>query len=163
MITGWNEWIAGRWSGAGVGYAGVTQTFAGEYPITSDPDSLQSTYFVDCFNPEFSRDIEPMKGGFGDNCLWQMTDYIYRHKETRTAENAFGQWAIDLSDSVGRWLAVGPEYRDYEGDITHRYSPGHVGGEQNGFCTNDSGRDDLVTAPCNKQQTIAKKGSTHSC
>lgn len=31
-----------------------------------------------------------------------------RYKGTRTAENAFGQWAIDLSGSIGQWYAVGP-------------------------------------------------------
>ncbi len=146
MITGWNEWIAGRWSGGGAGSAGAGQIMAGEYTISADPDSLRSTYFVDCFNPEFSRDIEPMKGGFGDNYLWQMTDYVYRYKGARTPESAFGQWAIDLSGSLGQWFAVGPEYRDYEGDVTHRNAPGHVGGEQNGFYINTSGRNDLVTA-----------------
>ena len=36
--------------------------------------------FVDEFDQEHSRDIEPMKGGHGDNYYYQMVDYIRRYK-----------------------------------------------------------------------------------
>ena len=49
MVTGWNEWIAGRWG---------------------KPDG--PIEFVDQFDQEFSRDIEPMKGGHGDNYYYQL-------------------------------------------------------------------------------------------
>lgn len=146
MITGWNEWIAGRWSGAGAGAAGVGQRIANHYYVSSDPNKKESTYFVDQFNPEYSRDLEPMKGGFGDNYFYQMTNYIRQYRGTREVASAFGQWAIDIDGSIGQWYAVGPEYRDYEGDVTHRYSPGHVGGNEYGFYENTTGRNDIVTA-----------------
>ncbi len=146
MLTGWNEWIAGRWSGAGAGGAGVGQILAGEYTVSNNPDSPYTTYFVDQFNPEFSRDLEPMKGGFGDNYLYQMAKNLRTYKGTRQIESAFGQWAIDIEGSVGQWYAVGPEYRDYQGDVTDRTSPGHVGGGQHGMYVNFSGRNDIVTA-----------------
>ena len=44
MVTGWNEWIAGRFKREGL-------------PVA----------FVDQFDQEGSRDIEMMKGGHGDN------------------------------------------------------------------------------------------------
>ena len=94
---------------------------------------------MDSFNPEYSRDIEPMKGGFGDNYLYQMAERVREYKGTRNIETAFGQWAIDMNGSVGQWYAVGPEYRDYAGDTTHRLSPGHVGGNEYGFYMNNSG------------------------
>ncbi|ULQ55338.1 hypothetical protein KJS94_11865 [Flavihumibacter rivuli] len=58
FITGWNEWIAGRfeeWQG-------------------------QTNAFPDQFNQEFSRDIEPMKGGHGDNYYYQMVNNIRKFK-----------------------------------------------------------------------------------
>ena len=146
MITGWNEWIAGRWSGAGAGAAGVGQRIANHYVVSADPNVKESTYFVDQFNPEYSRDLEPMKGGFGDNYFYQMTGYIREYRGSREVESAFGQWAIDITGSVGQWYSVGPEFRDYEGDVTHRHSPGHVGGNEYGFYENNTGRNDIVTA-----------------
>ncbi len=146
MLTGWNEWIAGKWSGAGAGTAGVGQILAGEYHVSNDPTSKYTTYFVDQFNPEYSRDLEPMKGGFGDNYLYQTAINLRTYKGSRQIESAFGQRTIDLDGSVGQWYAVGPEYRDYEGDVTHRTSPGHVGGIEHGMYVNFSGRNDIVTA-----------------
>jgi hypothetical protein len=75
-----------------------------------------------------------------------MAQRVREYKGTRAVETAFGQWAIDIHGSVGQWYAVGPEYRDYEGDVTHRLSPGHVGGKEYGFYMNNSGRNDIVTA-----------------
>ncbi len=146
MITGWNEWVTGRWSGAGAGAGGVGLTIADTYVVSNDPTKKEHNYFVDSFNPEYSRDIEPMKGGFGDNYLYQMAERVREYKGSRAQETAFGQWAIDIAGSIGQWFAVGPEYRDYEGDITERLSPGHVGGKENGMYVNFSGRNDIVTA-----------------
>ncbi len=146
MITGWNEWVTGRWSGAGAGGGGAGLIIADEYVVSNDPTKKESSYFVDSFNPEYSRDIEPMKGGFGDNYLYQMAERVRAYKGARAVETVFGQWAIDINGSVGQWYAVGPEYRDYEGDVTHRVSPGHVGGKEHGMYVNFSGRNDIVTA-----------------
>lgn len=146
MITGWNEWIAGRWSGAGAGAGATGLTFANAYQVSNDPTKKENSYYVDEFNPEFSRDIEPMKGGFGDSYFYQMADYNHRYKGSRAVESAFGQKIIDISGSPGQWYAVGPEYRDYEGDTVDRLSPGHVGGLENGMYVNFSGRNDIVLA-----------------
>ena len=146
MITGWNEWITGRWDNVGAGAGAGGQVIAGQYSVSATPGQKETTYFVDSFNPEYSRDIEPMKGGFGDNYLYQMAQRVREYKGTRNVETAFGQWAMDIHGSVGQWYAVGPEYRDYEGDVTHRLSPSHVGGKEYGFYMNNSGRNDIVTA-----------------
>ena len=63
LVTGWNEWIAGRWPGA--------------------PD--RPIMFVDCANYEYSRDIEMMRGGYGDHYYLTLCEYIARLKGTDQA------------------------------------------------------------------------------
>ena len=58
LVTGWNEWVAGRWNGR--------------------PD--RPIMFVDCANYEYSRDIEMMRGGYFDNYLMQLADYVRKFK-----------------------------------------------------------------------------------
>jgi hypothetical protein len=58
LVTGWNEWIMGRWRGTR------------ERPIM----------FVDCANGEYSRDIEMMRGGYGDGYFMQLVGYVRRYK-----------------------------------------------------------------------------------
>lgn len=58
FITGWNEWIAGR------------------YRLWQQ----QPNAFPDEFSQEKSRDIEPMRGGHGDAYYWQMVANIRRYK-----------------------------------------------------------------------------------
>ena len=62
LVTGWNEWIAGRWEGIP------------ERPIM----------FVDCANYEYSRDIEMMRGGYFDNYYLQLISCIRRYKGIST-------------------------------------------------------------------------------
>ena len=64
FITGWNEWVAGRFEE----WCGVTNAF---------PDE---------FNDEFSRDIEPSKGELKDDYYYQMVDFIRRYKGTGKTE-----------------------------------------------------------------------------
>src|ERR1019366_3973509 len=65
FITGWNEWIALRFD--------QHAPFHAPGPVT----------FVDEFNGEFSRDIEPVKGGHGDDYYYQMIANIRRYKGVR--------------------------------------------------------------------------------
>jgi len=74
FITGWNEWIAGRY--------GQNAPFYGAGPVT----------FVDEFNQEYSRDIEPMRGGHGDNYYYQMVANIRRYKGVRSIPPVHSRW-----------------------------------------------------------------------
>ena len=132
MITGWNEWWAGRWNVLG-------QTLALEY--TSN-DSNKSMY-VDNFNPEYSRDIEPMKGGFGDNYYYQTVINVRKYKGSRAQEAAFGQASIDINGDDTQWFTVGPEYRDVRGDTARRDHVSYAGGLR---YTNDTGRNDILVS-----------------
>ena len=142
MLVGWNEWWAGRWEAE----AAVGQTVANTYVVTDD-DQWTRHYYVDAFNPEFSRDIEPVKGVYNDNYYYQMAQNIRQYKGSRVNLAAFGQRPIDLDAPQSQWDIVGPEYRDYAGDVTERDAMSYVGQIH---YTNDSGRNDFVVAKVSK-------------
>ncbi len=131
FITGWNEWVAQRFiAGGGEGFLG-RRLEAGE------------TYFVDQYNQEFSRDIEPMRGGHGDNYYYQMIDGIRRFKGVRPTPKPTVPTTILVEGDFEQWLNVGPEYLDDIGDTVHRGSPGWDGA---GTYVNAGGRNDLEMA-----------------
>jgi len=118
MVTGWNEWIAGRFGHAG--------------PLT----------FVDQFDREFSRDIEPMKGGHADNYYYQLVTGIRRYKGARTVTPVQPR-RISIDGDFSDWVDVLPEFRDPAGDACQREFPG-VG--VTGVYSNKTGRNDIVGA-----------------
>jgi hypothetical protein len=122
FITGWNEWIAGR------------------HP---EFNGVRGDMFPDEFDQENSRDIEPMKGGHGDNYYYQMVAFIRRYKGVRPPEKANAPKTIRINPDFKQWSNVLPEYRDDIGDVVHRDFSAF-----NNFTryTNDSGRNDLVAA-----------------
>lgn len=120
FITGWNEWIAGRFK--------------------SHDSNPEHSWFCDEASPEYSRDIEPtLTAGLKDNYYMQMVSNIRRYKGT--AANAVpGNYQVihDLSD----WQKVGLIYRDYTGDTQPRH---HLGAQSSPrtFYTNRTGRNDF--------------------
>jgi hypothetical protein len=137
MITGWNEWWAGRWPDTGPG-----QRIANTYVVKNGDPKYQNNY-VDNFDPEFSRDAEPMKGGFGDNYYYQMVDWIRKYKGVRSIPISNGNKTINISQDFSSWEDVGPEFRDTIYDTTHRKSAGNAAKL---VYTNDTGRNDIDTA-----------------
>lgn len=123
FITGWNEWIAGRFP--------ASAPFAGAGPVT----------FVDQFNHEYSRDIEPVKGGHTDSYYYQMVANIRRFKGVREPEYASPPKTLRTDGSFDDWKGVRPEFRDDAGDTAARSHRGW-GGE--GRYRNDTGRNDLM-------------------
>lgn len=122
FVTGWNEWIAGRFN-----------EFAGcKAPVV----------FVDEFDEEHSRDIEPMKGGHDDNYYYQLVDYVRQYKGSRRPPLAGPEQAINLDGGFRQWDNITPEYRDEVGDIFHRDFPGYNTSTK---LVNNTGRNDLVT------------------
>ncbi|MBQ9431806.1 MAG: hypothetical protein IJU44_09675 [Kiritimatiellae bacterium] len=90
LITGWNEWIMGRWRGTP------------ERPIL----------FVDCANYEYSRDIEMMRGGYFDNYFMQLVGFIRRYKGiVTTPTHAFdGPAAVYDNFADGDFARHAPGY-----------------------------------------------------
>lgn len=112
FVTGWNEWIAVK------NFEDITVT-TGVPSRVGIPD--RRVFFVDTFNEEFSRDIEPMKGGYGDNYYLQMIENIRAYKGYTDGDFAKGQkLTIDTNGSVKQWEAVTSSFRDFVGDAVER-------------------------------------------
>ena len=117
LVTGWNEWIAGRWGQPGT-----------------------SVEFVDQFDREYSRDIEPMKGGHGDNYYHQLAANVRRYKGLAALPKASPSKTIDLDGDFQQWDDVAPGFLDDPGDTAPRDSDGAGGTHY----VDRSGRNDLV-------------------
>ncbi len=126
FVTGWNEWIAGRWD---------TKSWPNPYAPFS---------FVDEYNWEKSRDIEPVKswGDNADDYYMQLVDNVRKYKGMQAQEPASGRKTINL-DSLNDWTDVQPEYLDYRGDTIWRNSKGQ--GDSLVY-TDSTGRNDIVSA-----------------
>jgi hypothetical protein len=122
FITGWNEWIAQRF---------------GEFAGAKSP-----VVFVDQFDEEHSRDIEPMRSGHGDAYYYQMVSFIRRFKGVRRPPEASEPKTIRLDGPFSQWEHVAPEYRDDLGDAARRDHPGWNNCER---YVNSTGRNDFVT------------------
>jgi hypothetical protein len=102
----------------------------------------KSTYFfVDQYNAEFNRSIQPMKGGYTDNYYMQMVQNIRRYKGVRPIPVLRGLHKVTIDGDFADWAALDVEYRDTIGDTIHRDYPGYGGLHYR----NDSGRNDIVT------------------
>jgi hypothetical protein len=130
FVTNWNEWIAGRFA---------------EFNKQSAP-----VMFVDEFDQEHSRDIEPMKAGHGDAYYYQMIAAIRRYKGSRKPPAAGPPKTIDLAGAVSQWQTVTPEYRDEIGDTYPRNHPGYATATR--FVDN-TGRNDLVAMKVSRDAT----------
>ena len=116
MVTGWNEWIAGRWP-------------RGDRFV-----------FVDQFNREYSRDIEPMNGGHLDNYYLQLIDGVRKYKGTPRAPQIGGPKTVPLDGGFDVWSEIEPVFRDHLNETIPRDFPG-IGSTA---YKNDSGRNDLA-------------------
>lgn len=129
FITGWNEWVAQRQ------IANVKMPFLGR---TIDVGDL---YFVDCYNHEFSRDIEPCANDFKDIYYYYMADYIRRYKGIKPVSAVKEKTNIKIDGKFDDWLSVPAKYVDYIGDTTPR---NHFGfGFKNIKLENNTGRNDI--------------------
>lgn len=126
-INDWNEWTAGKYQPDG----GKTTRFMRR-------DSPY--FFVDQYNSEFNRAIQPMKGGYTDNYYMQMAQNIRRYKGVRPVRVNRGSHTIGFEHGFGDWSKIDIEYLDTVGDTIHRDYKGY-GGEN---YTDNTGRNDIV-------------------
>ena len=98
--------------------------------------------FVDQYNLEFNRGIQPMMGGYSDNYYMQMAQNIRRYKGVRPIPQHHGYTECKIDGRFGDWKANSIEYRDTYGDTFHRDAKGYAGLHY----TNTSGRNDIITS-----------------
>ena len=120
FITGWNEWIAGKWSRENL--------------------DKNEAHFVDQANAEYSRDIEPTwTAGLRDNYYLQMISNIRRYKGAEPMQE------ISFTKNIpglNEWANIKPLYVDFIGDVIHRNHPG-AQSEPKVIYENKSGRNDI--------------------
>lgn len=102
FITGWNEWVAQRFLNDG-----SVPSFLGK------PLPLGGTFFVDLYNAEYNRDIEPMRGGYGDNTYWQMV--------AKRIERAKKSVEITMPGNSGVVAGMHVTFAGFRAGITGRY------------------------------------------
>jgi len=124
FITGWNEYIAGQW--------------LPRDSWTGDPFS-----FVDQFDWNHSRDIEPNKGwgDKGDSYYMQLVANVRRFKGMDAPAKTSAPKTIKIGNTSD-WADVLPEYKHYKGNTMHRDHPGRY----DKYYKNNSGRNDIVGA-----------------
>jgi hypothetical protein len=128
-INDWNEWTAGKYQPK----TGKT------FPFMRRPSPF---YFVDQYNAEFTRCIQPMKGGYTDNYYMQMAQNLRRYKGVRPIPEVLGMSRITIDGIFADWADSKVEYRDTVGDTAHRDYKGYGGLHY----TDDSGRNDIITS-----------------
>ncbi len=127
-INDWNEWTAGK--------------YPPENAATVDFMRRKNSYFfVDQYNAEFNRAIQPMKGGYTDNYYMQMAQNIRKYKGVRPIPQLKGLAKIKIDGDFSDWTSQKTEYRDTKGDVAHRDFPGYGGTHYK----DSSGRNDIVT------------------
>lgn len=132
MVTGWNEWIAQRMI---KGQDGNPGEFLGE------PIQNSGTYFVDAYNQEFNRDMEPMKGGHTDNRYYQFVGNVRQFKGMPPLQQAFDSTTIAIDGEFAEWESVRPVFRDPTGDTFHRHFYRY---DKQQVYVNNTGRNDIV-------------------
>lgn len=128
LVTGWNEWTASVWETPGVVMLG-RKTAAGQGHI------------VDEFNMDFNRDLEPMKGGYGDNYWWQFVANLRRYKGMAAPERPSAPRNIALAGPMSQWRDVRPLFTDAQGDTANRDWDGCT---PRSHYKNTSARNDIV-------------------
>lgn len=134
FVTGWNEWIAQRF---------IRPDKGGPGRYLGRPLKPGETYFVDAYSQEYSRDIEPMRGGHGDNYYYQLAANIRRFKGVRPLPRPSMPKTVAMNGGFDQWEPVGPEFRDDAGDTAHR---AHSGYAAKTTLRNTSGRNDFELA-----------------
>jgi hypothetical protein len=140
MITQMNECIAWK-------YLITNSNQFGEIRPNGSP-KIGESYFVDEYNAEFSRDLEPHADSLmRDNYLMQTFDNIRKYKGVREVPIPSADRTIKVFGKMSQWDDVTPEFRDDRGDVIHRDSPGF---NYMSRMVNNTGRNDIVASKVTK-------------
>ncbi len=126
-LNDWNEWTAGKYN---------------QNPTAKWLGRDNPFIFVDQYNAEFNRTIQPMKGGYTDNYYMQMAQNIRRYKGVRPIPENKGVKNVKIDGSFADWNKVKVVYRDTYGDTFHRDAQGYAGIHY----TDNTGRNDIIAS-----------------
>jgi hypothetical protein len=129
FVTGWDEWTATCFVAQGMG------------EFADLPEAAGHMLYVDEYNQEFSRDIEPVNDSIQDNYYYQLIGYVRHYKGAR-AIRPIVPAPILMDGNFADWNNVKPEFRDDIGDPVKRDSAGWG----NNHYVNQTGRNDLIIA-----------------
>ena len=105
-------------------------------------NDANEVFFVDVYNPEFSRDIEMMKGGHNDNFYMQLVSNVRKFKFTEGQPLAYQNKTIDIRQSPGEtWSDIEATYVDFSGDAIRR---DFVDAASTGRYIDESNRNDIT-------------------
>ncbi|MDQ2720192.1 MAG: hypothetical protein M3Z26_10615 [Bacteroidota bacterium] len=135
LVTGWNEWKAGAWPTNKELAASKDFKFEGIKMHEGD------MYFVDEFNDEFNRDLEPMKDGYTDNFYYQFISRMRKYKGMEAPQEQSTPINIKMNGNFSQWENVKPVYKDFAGDTEHRDYDGVRPGLH---YINTTGRNDII-------------------
>ncbi|GAB3897255.1 glycoside hydrolase family 71/99 protein [Spirosoma agri] len=118
FVSGWNEWVAQRFINRPDSAAK-----AKPFKFMGKPMKPGQTFFIDLYNEEYNRDIEPMKGGYTDNYYYQLVANIRRFKGIPAPEQATPARTISIDGKFDEWNQVKPAFFDPADDVLHRNWP----------------------------------------
>ena len=154
-LTGWNELVAGAWpthppsdANSFLGKSWNDPSWRCVNPascIYRNPDGTHNPNhgwaFIDEFNTEFNRDIEPMKGGYTDNYYYQMVSHIRKFKGMSAPQPISAAKTIAIDGNFDEWVSVTPVSKDVEGDVAHR---NFKNVNNSAMLINNTGRNDII-------------------
>jgi len=124
FVTGWNEYVAGQW-------------------LPKDGWTGNPFSFVDQFDWEHSRDIEPNKGwgDKGDVYYMQLVDQVRKFKGMTPPQKNSEPKTIKIG-KMDDWNDVLPYFIHYKGNTMHR----NHRGSYDQYYRNTTGRNDIIGA-----------------
>lgn len=134
LVTGWNEFKAGAWP--------TNKELADDKKFAFEDEKMHlgNLYFVDEFNREFNRDLEPIKNGYTDNFYYQFVARVRKYKGMEAPQPASPPKTIRLNEFAD-WLTVTPVYTNTLLDAEHRDFDGVLPGLH---YTNTTGRNHIT-------------------
>ncbi len=124
LIDGWNEFKTNR-----------QNNYLGKWP----------NGFVDLYDSENSRDIEPVTGELRDDYYNLLVDFIRKYKGVRKPETASGELTIDINGDGSLWTGVFPEYRndkiDYKRNSIDQHGNDYIYNLENSIIKSKVARD----------------------
>ncbi len=117
MLTQWNEWMAQRFQ--------INNESELDRVRPGGTEKIGETYFVDVYNQEFNRDIEPSREPLiRDNYYLQLVSNTRKYHGARPIPVPQKCKTIKLNGSFSQWNDVQPEFRDEPGDCYYTSEKG---------------------------------------